>query len=61
MDGTLTLVDGSSHVPVRTVCANSPSTISFVTPAIAKKYDFDLPEYEGIDQIVEVGPNGQKL
>ncbi|KAL2022951.1 hypothetical protein VTK56DRAFT_4166 [Thermocarpiscus australiensis] len=33
----------------------------FVTPAIAKKYDFDLPEYEGIDQIVEVGPDGLKL
>ncbi|KAK3372620.1 YjeF N-terminal domain-containing protein [Podospora didyma] len=33
----------------------------FVTPAIAKKYDFDLPAYEGIDQVVEVGPNGQKL
>ncbi|KAM7187159.1 YjeF N-terminal domain containing protein [Naviculisporaceae sp. PSN 640] len=33
----------------------------FVTPAIAKKYDFDLPEYEGIDQIVEVGSSGQKL
>jgi len=33
----------------------------FVTPAIAKKYDFELPEYEGMDQVVEVGPNGQKL
>ncbi|KAM7219509.1 YjeF N-terminal domain containing protein [Rhypophila decipiens] len=33
----------------------------FVAPAIAKKYDFDLPEYEGIDQIVEVSPGGQKL
>ena len=25
----------------------------FVAPSIAKKYDFDVPEYEGIDQIVE--------
>ncbi|EON99581.1 putative ai-bp family protein [Phaeoacremonium minimum UCRPA7] len=33
----------------------------FVSPAIAKKYDFDVPEYEGIDQVVEVGPSGQKL
>ncbi|GAB1312519.1 hypothetical protein MFIFM68171_02729 [Madurella fahalii] len=33
----------------------------FVTPAIAKKYDFDLPEYEGVDQIVEVDHNGLKL
>ncbi|KAI1431308.1 YjeF N-terminal domain-containing protein [Xylaria sp. CBS 124048] len=27
----------------------------FVTPAIAKKYDFDVPEYEGLNQFVEVG------
>lgn len=33
----------------------------FVTPAIAKKYDFEVPEYDGIDQIVEVGASGQKL
>ncbi|KAK3367377.1 YjeF N-terminal domain-containing protein [Lasiosphaeria ovina] len=33
----------------------------FVTPAIAKKYGFDLPEYEGIDQVVEIGPEGHKL
>ncbi|KAK0726834.1 YjeF N-terminal domain-containing protein [Lasiosphaeria miniovina] len=33
----------------------------FVTHAIAKKYDFDVPEYEGIDQVVEVGPEGHKL
>ncbi|KAL2148280.1 hypothetical protein VTH82DRAFT_2428 [Thermothelomyces myriococcoides] len=33
----------------------------FVSPAIAKKYDFDVPAYEGIDQIVEVGPDGLKL
>ncbi|KAI1803466.1 YjeF N-terminal domain-like protein [Daldinia bambusicola] len=33
----------------------------FVSPAIAKKYDFDVPEYQGIDQIVEVGTGGEKL
>ncbi|KAI6085239.1 YjeF N-terminal domain-like protein [Hypoxylon rubiginosum] len=33
----------------------------FVSPAIAKKYDFEIPEYQGIDQIVEVGPGGQRL
>ncbi|KUJ09868.1 YjeF N-terminal domain-like protein [Mollisia scopiformis] len=33
----------------------------FVSPDIQKKYDLDLPDYEGIDQIVEVGANGQKL
>lgn len=32
-----------------------------MSPDIAKKYDLDLPEYEGIDQIVEVGTNGEKL
>ncbi|KAI0172586.1 YjeF N-terminal domain-like protein [Hypoxylon sp. FL1284] len=33
----------------------------FVSPAIAKKYDFEIPEYQGIDQIVEVGTGGGKL
>ncbi|KAI1395651.1 YjeF N-terminal domain-like protein [Hypoxylon fuscum] len=33
----------------------------FVSPAIAKKYDFEIPEYQGIDQIVEVGTGGEKL
>ncbi|KAJ9129817.1 YjeF N-terminal domain-like protein [Coniochaeta hoffmannii] len=33
----------------------------FVTPAIAKKYDFEVPQYEGIDQCVEVGNGEQKL
>jgi NAD(P)H-hydrate epimerase len=32
-----------------------------VAPAIAKKYDFDVPEYEGLDQVVEVGVNEQRL
>jgi NAD(P)H-hydrate epimerase len=33
----------------------------FIPPAIAKKYDFEVPEYSGIDQVVEVGASGQKL
>ncbi|KAI1104050.1 YjeF N-terminal domain-like protein [Jackrogersella minutella] len=33
----------------------------FVSPAIAKKYDFEVPGYQGIDQIVEVGTGGEKL
>ncbi|KAI1392487.1 YjeF N-terminal domain-like protein [Hypoxylon trugodes] len=33
----------------------------FVSPAIAEKYDFEIPEYQGIDQIVEVGTGGGKL
>lgn len=35
--------------------------LRFVSPDIAQKYDLDLPEYEGIDQVVEVGSNEQKL
>ncbi|KAK7743866.1 hypothetical protein SLS53_003886 [Cytospora paraplurivora] len=33
----------------------------FVAPAIAKKYDFDVPEYEGLDQVAEVPLNEQRL
>lgn len=33
----------------------------FVSPDIKAKYDLDLPDYEGIDQVVEVGKNGEKL
>jgi NAD(P)H-hydrate epimerase len=33
----------------------------FVSPDIAEKYDLELPDYEGVDQVVEIGSNGQKL
>lgn len=33
----------------------------FVPPSIAQKYEFGLPPYEGIDQVVEVDTKGQKL
>jgi len=33
----------------------------FVSPDIKEKYDVDLPEYLGIDQVVEVGINGEKV
>jgi hypothetical protein len=33
----------------------------FVAPSIASKYDFDVPRYEGIDQVVEVGTSEEKL
>ncbi|CAK7236256.1 hypothetical protein SCUCBS95973_009546 [Sporothrix curviconia] len=33
----------------------------FVAPSIAQKYDFDVPQYEGIDQVVEVAPSEEKL
>jgi NAD(P)H-hydrate epimerase len=32
----------------------------FLTKEIADKYDLDLPEYSGIDQIVEVGVNADE-
>jgi NAD(P)H-hydrate epimerase len=33
----------------------------FVSEAIAKKYDFEIPEYQGIDQVAEVAVCEQKL
>ncbi|MCJ1372150.1 hypothetical protein MMC20_003372 [Loxospora ochrophaea] len=30
----------------------------FVPPSIAQKYDFDIPDYPGIDQIIELDRNG---
>jgi len=33
----------------------------FVSPEIAEKYNLDVPEYEGIDQVVEVARDGHKL
>jgi len=33
----------------------------FVSPDIAKKYDLELPEYEGVDQIVEWDISEEKL
>ncbi|KAF2230021.1 apolipo protein A-I binding protein-like protein [Viridothelium virens] len=33
----------------------------FLSKAVAEKYDLDVPPYQGIDQIVEVGTEGQRL
>ncbi|KAI9772702.1 MAG: hypothetical protein M1840_000297 [Geoglossum simile] len=33
----------------------------FLSPAIAGKYGLDVPEYSGVEQVVELGPSGQKL
>ncbi len=33
----------------------------FLPASVAEKYDLDLPKYEGVDQIVEVRVEGQKL
>ncbi|KAF9875157.1 hypothetical protein CkaCkLH20_07423 [Colletotrichum karsti] len=35
--------------------------LSFGTPKVKEIYNLDLPQYEGIDQVVEVDNNGQKL
>ncbi|CAK7271462.1 hypothetical protein SEPCBS119000_004619 [Sporothrix epigloea] len=32
----------------------------FVAPSVALKYDFDVPQYSGIDQVVEVPTSGEK-
>jgi len=64
---------GSSFMPAVLVSLTAPKPLvkyfkgrhfiggRFVSPGIKEKYDLDLPDYEGIDQIVEVGGNGQKL
>ena len=33
----------------------------FLTKAILDKYDLDCPQYEGIDQVLEVGVKGERL
>ncbi|CAJ2504421.1 Uu.00g118150.m01.CDS01 [Anthostomella pinea] len=33
----------------------------FVSPSIAEKYDFEVPDYQGLDQFVEVGNGTEKL
>lgn len=33
----------------------------FVSPDIAKKYDLSVPEYPGIDQVVELDSSNRKL
>lgn len=33
----------------------------FVSPGIAHKYDLEIPEYPGIDQIIELDNSGEKL
>lgn len=54
---------GGAHlqVPGRSGTDGRLTESRFVSPAIAKKYDFELPVYEGIDQVVEVSSNGQKI
>lgn len=37
------------------------TTERFVSPDIAKKYDLSVPEYPGIDQVVELDNSNRKL
>ncbi|KAK1987696.1 YjeF N-terminal domain-containing protein [Colletotrichum cereale] len=65
---------GSSFQPAALVSLTAPKPLvkhfkgrhfiggsRFVSPGIAEKYNLDIPLYEGIDQVVEVDNNGQKL
>lgn len=49
-----------SFLPQRLSSLTLPSD-RFVAPSIAAKYDFDVPRYEGIDQVVEVATSEEKL
>lgn len=33
----------------------------FVSPGIKEKYGLEVPEYEGVEQVVEVGADGKAL
>ncbi|KAG5663317.1 hypothetical protein KAF25_001253 [Fusarium avenaceum] len=57
---------GSSFMPTALISLTAPKPLvkhfkgrhfiggRFVTPSMAKKFDFEVPEYKGIDQVVEV-------
>ncbi|KID64223.1 meiotically up-regulated protein 182, partial [Metarhizium hybridum] len=64
---------GSAFMPATLVSLTAPKPLvkffrgrhfvggRFVSPSIAKKYDFEVPEYPGVDQIVEVPITSEKL
>ncbi|PFH58577.1 hypothetical protein XA68_13479 [Ophiocordyceps unilateralis] len=64
---------GSSFMPTALVSLTAPKPLvkhfqgrhfiggRFVPPSIASKYEFDLPKYEGIDQVIEVSTAGGKI
>ncbi|PHH65777.1 hypothetical protein CDD81_1504 [Ophiocordyceps australis] len=64
---------GSSFMPTALVSLTAPKPLvkhftgrhfvggRFVSPAMAAKYCFDVPEYSGIDQVVEIPTQGEKL
>lgn len=43
------------------VASRADFDIRFVSPEIAKKYNLDVPEYEGLDQVVEIDSTGHRL
>ncbi|KYK60934.1 meiotically up-regulated protein 182 [Drechmeria coniospora] len=64
---------GSSFMPTALVSLTAPKPLSryfrgrhfvggrFVSPSMAEKYAVDIPEYEGMDQVVEVSSAVEKL
>lgn len=39
---------------------NTDRSLRFLPPSVAEKYDLDMPKYEGVDQILEVGVGEQE-
>ncbi|KJZ72538.1 NAD(P)H-hydrate epimerase [Hirsutella minnesotensis 3608] len=64
---------GSSFMPTTLVSLTAPKPLvkhfkgrhfvggRFVSPSIAKKYDFEVPPYEGVDQVVEIPSGSGKI
>ncbi|GJN76961.1 hypothetical protein PLIIFM63780_000449 [Purpureocillium lilacinum] len=64
---------GSSFMPTALVSLTAPKPLvkyfkgrhfiggRFVSPSMANKYGFSIPEYEGVDQVVEVPTGGERL
>ncbi|KAG5933526.1 hypothetical protein E4U59_006840 [Claviceps monticola] len=62
---------GSSFMPAALVSLTAPKPLvkyfkgrhfiggRFLSPSMARKYDLDVPEYVGVDQIVEVATNNE--
>ncbi|KAI9882986.1 MAG: hypothetical protein M1823_005260 [Watsoniomyces obsoletus] len=72
-DGPPDLGPGKDFHPTALVSLTAPKPLTkwfhgrhfvggrFLTPQIAQKYDLDLPQYEGVDQIVEIDQSEGKL
>ncbi|CEJ90800.1 Putative NAD(P)H-hydrate epimerase [[Torrubiella] hemipterigena] len=64
---------GSAFMPTALVSLTAPKPLvkhfhgrhfvggRFVSPAIAEKYKFEVPKYEGVDQVVEISAGNQRL